>query len=178
MKKLLLIFIISLLFLSCLTPKSEPVPNKEIIEEIVPEQKEPQIEISPPNDGNFVATKEEYEETFEQVEDLIVRLNTIISSGDYNMWMKYLSDEYIATHEDKEYLDKLSDNIVLKDYGIKLKSLRDYFNYIVRPARSNVKIDELQFVDEDNLKVFTYKNNDKFLVYMLTKGESSWIISD
>ena len=76
------------------------------------------------------------------------------------------------------FLENLSDNPVLKDYGIRLKQLRDYFNYVVVPSRSNVVIDEIQFITEDKIKAFTFTNNEKFVVYLLIRHEDGWVISD
>lgn len=182
MKKIYIIIILIFILTSCLTPKSEPIPEKEVVEEIIPEpivvDQETIIEEKPVESDIYVATEEEYDKTFEEIEELITKLNKIISSGNYNTWKTYLSEQYILERGNKEYLAKISENPVLKDYGIKIKTLKDYFSYIVAPSRSYVVIDEIQFVTEDIIKALTFKNNSKFVVYMLIKGENGWIISD
>ncbi|MBN2618361.1 MAG: hypothetical protein JXR64_08645 [Spirochaetales bacterium] len=180
MKKIALFLTSVLLLTSCLTPKPdekqievvEVIPEPEpVIEEVIVQEPAPEPEV-------YVATEEEYDRTFEEVELLIQKLNKIISSNDYDNWKSFLSESYIEKYGDQEYLLKQSDNPVLKDYGIKLKTLKDYFRYVVVPSRSNVVVDEIQFITETSIKAFTFKNNNKFLVYLLIKSDSGWIISD
>lgn len=178
MKKITYILIILILFTSCLTPKGKPVAEKEIITavETIPEV-EPIVEkIVDPE--VFVVTVAEYDKTFDEIEIFIADLNKIISSRNFVEWQTHLVKSYIDKYGDKLFLQKLSDNPVLKDYGIKLKKLRDYFNYVVVPSRSNVVIDEIQFITEDKIKAFTFTNNEKFVVYLLIRNEDGWVISD
>ncbi len=178
MKKITYILIILILFTSCLTPKGEAVPEKEIVTVVEPEpEPEPIVEeIVDPE--VFVVTEDQYDKTFEEIEIFIADLNKIISSRDFVEWQTHLSESYIKKYGDKEYLKELSDNPVLKDYGIKLKKLRDYFNYVVVPSRSSVVIDEIQFVADGKIKAFTFTNNEKFVVYLLLQNNDEWIISD
>lgn len=177
MKKLYYLSLIGLLLLiSCLTPKDEeqsvtedptPVENNIVQEEPIEATEEV-----------FEVTEEEYEETFLEVDDFVAVLNNIISKGDFNSWKAYLTDSYVEKYGNNEFLKELSENPVLKDYGVKLKTLRDYFRYVVVPSRSEVKIDEIQFVTEEKIKVYTYTQNTKFVVYQLIRNESGWLITE
>ncbi len=192
MKKLIYVTLFIIIFFnSCLTPKvetveeqiivkePEPEPEEIVVEEVVEQPEEVEIPELPPAEPEvFTVTEEEYVKTFDEIEVLISNLNKIISSRDFVNWKKYLSESYISSYGDKEYLQKLSENPTLKDLGIKLKVLRDYFNYVVVPSRSNVVIDEIQFIDENTIKAFTIKNDTKFVVYILVRDNSEWIISD
>jgi len=182
MKKILYILITILLLTSCLTPKVEtPVVEEKVVEKVEPEvitpKEEPKI-IPEEKPEVFVVTEEEYDKTFDQIEVFISDLNKTISSGDFITWQTLLSESYIDKYGDTKFLQELSDNPVLKDYGIKLKKLRDYFNYVVIPSRSNVVIDEIQFIDENKIKALTFTNNQKFVVYLLIRTDNGWIISD
>lgn len=181
--KILYIFSIVLLFFGCLTPKEEPVVKETPVideEPVEPETvEEPVIEpVEPTDTDEYVATEEEYEETFIQVEDMIAQLNDIISSGNYDSWTPYLSEQYIEKYGNKEYLTDLSNNSVLKEYKIKLKNLKDYFLYVVVPSRSNVKVDEIKFLTEDTIIAYMYKEEKKIVVYQLQRKDISWIITD
>ncbi|OQY40215.1 MAG: hypothetical protein B6229_02215, partial [Spirochaetaceae bacterium 4572_7] len=147
MRKLIFIFIIiNFLLLSCLTTEKDVEVIEEsdpfIIEEPI---KEPPVEIiieeSAPKPEEFVVTKEEYDNTFDQVDELINSLNKIISSGNFMEWKSYLSESYLEKYDNNKFLDDLSKNSILKEYNIKLSSLRDYFKYVVIPSRSSVVID-------------------------------------
>lgn len=174
MKNICILLSVFILLTSCLTPKNDDATKEEVIEEVIQEPKTV-VEEKP---VIYVATEEEYDKTFDEVEQLIARLNRIISTGDFNTWQDYLSESYILKNGDSEYLAKLSDNPVLRDYGIKLKTLKDYFKYVVVLARSNVVIDEIQFISEDKIKALTLIHNEKFVVYFLIKSDEGWIISD
>ncbi|MGL1894249.1 MAG: hypothetical protein OCD02_21645 [Spirochaetaceae bacterium] len=173
-----------LVLTSCLTPTPEPiieeviiVEEPKVIEPVLEPEPEPVIEI-PAEPEVYVATEEEYETTFEQIEALIADLNKIISKKNFNTWQSYLSESYVEKYGSDEFLKKLSENPVLQDYGIKLKQLKDYFTYVVVPSRSYVVVDEIQFETEDKIKVFTYKNDSKFVIYTLIRNESNWLITD
>lgn len=176
MKKLLFITIIStFLLMSCLTPKDEEVVKDQPTEETIVAE---EVTTPDPVDEVYEVTEEEYEETFLQIDDFVAILNNIISKGDFNSWKEYLSESYIEKYGSKEYLKELSENPVLKDYGVKLKTLRDYFRFVVVPSRSEVKIDEIQFVTEEKIRVYTYTQNTKFVVYQLIRNESGWLITE
>lgn len=176
-----LLLLLSILFLySCLTPTPEPVLEETIVVE-VPKEPEPIVEpiIEIPSEPEvYVASEEEYDKTFDQVEELIAELNKIISSNTFDTWQSYLSESYINKYGSDEFLEKLSENPVLQDYGIKLRKLKDYFTYVVVPSRSSVVVDEIQFDSEDKIKVFTFRNDSKFVIYTLIRNENSWLITD
>lgn len=174
----LTIFII-FIFSSCLTPRNEEKnDNQEVTETVTEtpaEDTKTETEIEP---ETYIATEEEYEETFIEVDDFVIELNKIISKGNYNKWKTFLSQSYIDKYGSSEYLNELSENPALKNFNIKLKDLRDYFNNVVVPSRSSVKIDEIQFITEDKIKVYTIANNTRFVVYQLKREGSAWIITE
>lgn len=184
MRKVLFILILTSLF-SCKTVKEEPEVIEQVVEPVIEPIAEPIPEPEPEpiveaveEPEEYVATEEEYDQTFDEVEEFILMLNDIISSNDFNTWKGYLSDSYISEYSDSDFLNQLSNNPILKDYGIKIKNLRDYFRYVVVPSRSNVVISEIQFITENEIKALTYANNRKFVVYSLLKSDNGWIITD
>ena len=187
MKKLLVYLFQIFILTACLTTEDaideiaieEPVvvtekePETVIVAEAVPDPIEESIEPE-----TYVATEEEYDKTFNEVSVLVTELNKIIASGDFITWKDHLSESYIEKYSDPELLKKLTENPFFKSQGIKLRKLRDYFKYAVMPARSNVVVDEIIFLTETEIKVFTLRNNEKYVIYTLVKQENQWIISE
>jgi hypothetical protein len=95
-----------------------------------------------------------YDHTLAEVKQFIDTLNKAIAAKNYNDWKSTLSDEYFELISSPEYLAKASDAPVLKTRKIVLKSPNDYFLYVVIPSRANSKVDEIEFVTENRVKVF------------------------
>lgn len=135
--------------------------ESEVVEEIV----EP-IEVS----------EELYVQTFTEVETTISELNEIISRGDFSAWQYYLTPEYRMTYSDPDVLRQSSQSSVLIRNNIILRSLEDYFNYVVVPSRSNARLDDLVFLDETTVEAIMVINEQRYLLYLLKKSDDRWKI--
>ena len=146
-------------------PAAEPEPEPEPAEE-------PQNDI----DEEFLVSEEVFTETFEDIRLLIDELNSIVRAENYDEWLKYLTEEYIAHFSSPDILKENSEQPLLKKYNIKLESLLDYFKNVVVPSRSNARLDDLVFVDNEHVKAIMVFNNKRTILYLLEKGENGWKI--
>lgn len=122
--------------------------------------------------GTFQISDEEAEKIFFDVKELIEKLNAIIKKKDFTTWKTYLTDEYMNFFSGEEELKKISLSPVLKKQNITIRSLKDYFLYVVVPSRANAKFDNIDFIDDNNIMVYT----DKVVLYQLKNIDGSWKI--
>ncbi len=162
----------------------EPVIESEP-EEAVDQEPEKQPEITEvedtseevsQSDDKFQVSEDVFKQTFFDIELLIQELNSIIESEDYETWQQYLTPGYKEKMSSREVLDKLSDQPMLKKYNIKLKTLKDYFSYVVVPSRSNARLDDLVFVNENNVKAIMVISGQRSILYKLERTGNSWKI--
>ena len=144
--------------------EEEPLVEPDAVEEVQPEGPEPVVEVTEETDepeavqetqeaeGTFSVSEEVFTETFEDIRELISDLNAIIRDENYDRWLKYLTDEYIGHFSSPEVLKENSDQPLLKKYNISLASMRDYFRWVVAPSRSDARLDDLVFIDNEHVK--------------------------
>jgi hypothetical protein len=140
-------------------PESEPI------------EPEPQ-----PATEEFVVTEEVYSKTFDEIEMFIRNLNDIIRNEDYDTWLTYLSEDYKTRTSDPAYLKQQSEQPLLKKSNVHLSSLRDYFTYAVVPSRTQAQLDEIEFIDETQVRAFAMIKNTKALLYLLVRENDNWKI--
>ena len=164
-------------------PKEEQEEEPEEVEEEDPEEKSGSDEVKESQDDSvdeepYVVTEKEYEETFSNIETLIQELNQIIKSKNYDKWLTYLAKDYREYLSDPKTLKEISQEPVLKKYEIALRSLKDYFNYVVVPSRSNARLDDLVFVDKNHVKAIMIISNKRIILYELKKIDGKWKIGN
>jgi len=152
-------------------PEEIPEPPKE-----EPLTEEPVLEENKEEEPIFTVTEELYTKTFLDIELFIDNLNKIILSQDYNTWLSFLTDEYKARYNDPVVLNQISEEPKLKRYNIRLRNLRDYFNYVVVSSRQNVRLDDIVFVDVTHIKALTIIDGVPYLLYLLENINGEWKI--
>mgnify|MGYP006293541477 CR=1 FL=1 len=159
-------------------PAPEPEPAEEPAENAEKTPEEPIPEEKPEDDDadEFEVTEEVYEQTFKDVENLITELNSIISSRSYSEWLTYLTDQYKERYSDPAVLAELSNQPTLKEYDIRLRSLEDYFRYVVVPSRSEVRLDDIIFTDEKHVKAIMEVDDRQVILYRLRLVDGRWKI--
>jgi len=131
-------------------------------------------------------TQESYEEILDDVKDFVENLNLIIKGKNYNKWRSVLSEERLNEISSAEFLADVSKTNSMKRRGIVLKTVYDYFLYVVVPSRANSQVDKIDILDNNRVRAFymyTRKTGEKnetetipLLVYELAKTGDSWII--
>jgi hypothetical protein len=158
--------------------EDEPEPEDPPVEE--PPEEEPEEPVDDPPEeqpsDEFKVTEEIFTETFENIRTIITQLNGIIRDENYTRWLGYLAREYIAHFSSAEILKQNSDQPILRKYGVVLRSLEDYFTYVVVPSRSNARLDDLVFIDNDHLKAIMIISDRRTILYQLTKVDGVWKI--
>jgi hypothetical protein len=108
---------------------------------------------------------------------LIANLNTIIQRQDYDSWRANLTDAYVAQYSDPVLLAQYSEYPVLKRQNVTLKTLKDYFVYLVYPSHQNDRVDDIEFVDENLVKAITVSpKGSRDILYILEKHGDTWKI--
>jgi hypothetical protein len=124
----------------------------------------------------FVVTEEVYQKTFEEIEGVIGELNAIIRARDFARWERRLTVAYRELASSPAYLAEVSESAALKKNGVVLRSLADYFNQVVVPSRSSVKLDKLAFVDTTHVKAITVIQGEPYILYWLVREGETWNI--
>jgi len=177
MHSLLPLMLVPLLFCTCATPPSQEVQIQEpVIPPEEPEEQETTQEQPEEPVEQFVVSEEIYTRTFDEIEQFIRNLNEIIHRQDYDTWLTYLSSEYIEHTSDPAYLKQQSEQPLLKKSNISLYNLRDYFFYVVAPSRVQAQLDEIEFIDENQVKAYAMIKNTKALLYLLVRENDKWKI--
>ena len=178
MKKISVLIALILLcsLFSCTTAKPEPEPQPPVQPEPEPlPAPEPAAEPDPEPE-EFVVTEELYVETFEDIKVMIQKLNKIIASGDFDTWLTYLTDDYIAYYSSAEQLDYFSELYRQRGYSQRINDFQDYFNYVVVLSRRNAVIDEIEFRDSTHITAYTKIKDQLSVLYYLEKQENEWKI--
>jgi hypothetical protein len=128
-------------------------------------------------DSSVEITHEEYRKTFDEVEAVIEELNSIIKAGDYERWHTHLTQRFIAEIMNPHNIDRINEQPILKRNNIVIKTLGDYFMYVVAPSRTSVQLDDLVFTDADRVKAFMFVRENRVLIYQLEKKGGKWKIS-
>ena len=190
---ILFLLLMPVLFLTCQSaPKAvEEIPPAQITEpaeEAPPAIQEPEA-AAPEEPSAYNVTQELYDQTLAEVKAFIEKLNIAINSKNFNGWRAGLSSERLAEVSSAQFLKEQSESPLLKTRNIVLRSANDYFLQVVVPSRANSKVDEIDFVDESNVKAFFLEtrnqrneNNEvvpvtrRLLLYELTKTGNEWKI--
>jgi len=160
-------------------PAPEPEPDVPVQKPAEPSKEQPEQPEEEPLEeptGEFEVTEEVYEQTFNEVRKLIQDLNKIISSRNYSKWLTYLTKQYKERYSDPAVLAELSRQPTLKEYDIRLKSLADYFRYVVVPSRSEVRLDEILFSDKEHVRAIMEVDDRQIILYRLRLVDGSWKI--
>lgn len=177
------VFALSLLAVSC---PSVPVGRADTGPDSTPPadavaQATPWIEDAPPDIAPFdpsAVSAEVKQTTIVDVRTFIDKLNAIIRNKDYESWTSHLTDVYYAHYSDPAVLAEMSNDPALKRYGVVLRTLRDYFSYVVYPSRQNSRVDDIEFLDKTRIKViWVDAKGERLVLYNLEKIGDTWKIA-
>ena len=202
-----LLFLLPVLFMACgtrpgtvkgaqaeepavITPKAV-MPAKEELAAEIPAEAEPaaekQAEEKPAVERVVLVIdtqnsrgleQETYEEVFGEVKAFIENLNRVIQNKNYGKWIEALSEERFKEISSRQFLASVSSSDFMKRRKIEVKTVNDYFIYVVVPSRANSQVDKIEILDNNRVKAF-YENTKKEtteLVYELIKNGNTWKI--
>ncbi len=182
-KRIYTIFYILLLFVavSCTTQVpivSETIKEEQVVAKVVPPiQEETEVVdeeiVELPSQS---LDEEELKEAEIDISALIEELNDLIAAKDFSSWKKYLSTNYIMYYSDPEILKEQSKSPLLVKNKIVLRTLEDYFNYIVVGSRQNVRLDEIKAIDRDRINAYMIISGTPWIIYELIRIDNVWKI--
>lgn len=124
--------------------------------------------------GDVKITKKHYNDTMNEIKIIVDGLNKTTASKDYNKWLTYLSKLYKDTYSNHSILKKTSETLPIK--GLKLNTLKDYFNYVFVPSRQNIKVEDIIFLSPIKVNVIMLNKGRNLLVYKLEKIDGRWLL--
>jgi hypothetical protein len=124
-------------------------------------------------------SREEFEDARVEIELLVEEINRVIRANDYTKWLTYLSDDFIATINSPEFLDRISKTSrQLSIQKIVLKTPRDYFIQVVVAARKNISmdahLDDIEFSSHNRVKAYTVKGNQRLRLFEFVRSNGTW----
>ena len=177
----ILIIISLIVFNSCITQSDLVTEEKKTVKaEQIPEIKEESKEPVSANTEEVTIPETlegtELEKAETDIAELINKLNKLVSSKNYAAWREYLSDGYIEYYSNPDSLAEMSKSPILLKNKIVLRTLQDYFNYIVVGSRQNVKLDDIKVLDRNHIKAYMFINNNPVIIYELVRIDNNWKI--
>lgn len=163
-------------------PAPIEVPVEAEPEPVAVPAPEPEPEVEPEPFDPSTISREVFETTKADLQDLIGSLNAIVRAKDYDAWTAYLAPSYRDALSDPETLARTSESSVLKKQGIVLKSLRDFFFHVVvpsLPSHANARVDDIEFIGPNVVKAFNVTSKGvRIRLYVLEKKDGGWKIVD
>jgi len=170
--------LVMLWVVSCTSPPPHPVQPPVLKPEPTPVVHPAVVDPPPVNPPEFQVSVERKQASLTEIKALVDKLNALIQKKAFSEWKTYLDQDYIRTYSDPAKLrDVTARDPILKNLNIKLKNLEDYFKYEVVPSRADTVVDDISFVDENRVYVWTVVDNEKFLLYLLKLYGKEWKIS-
>lgn len=121
-------------------------------------------------------TKEEKERVRVGANQFVGELNRIIQRRDFTAWEKYLEPKYKERLESKENLAQASQSERLRQRQIVLQNLFDYFINVVVPSRSDLRVDDIDFISQNRVKAYMIESERRVRIYELERFGDSWRI--
>jgi hypothetical protein len=147
-------FLLSLSAISCGT---SPEADTEPVQRPGPAEPVPAADNPPARDfdpGNV--SRDIYDITKAEVEQLVEKLNVIIAERDYDAWVSYLDDGYFGKISSPAFLQEISDSDFMKMQKKVIRTPREYFLNVVVPSRSNNRVDDIAFITENRVRVIQF----------------------
>lgn len=186
MKKILLLTTLAISLLACKsapqTTENPPAPKEPAAASV---QEEPKVQVQeepaepepqPEKTDNFTVSEEKYNQTFDEIEELIKELTQLIRKKNFNGWKNFLSEKYIEKVGSADYLKEISNSPSLKN-AVELKTLRDYFQWVVVPSRASAKLDKIVFKDDTHVTAYMYIDKNPTILFQFEYINDHWTVS-
>jgi hypothetical protein len=155
MKRLIpLMLLLSLLAVSCGTG---PETDREPVQRPGPAEPAPAAAVPPaPGFDPDNVSRDIYDVTKAEVEQLVGKLNVIIAARDYDAWVSYLEDGYLGKISSPAFLQEISNSELMKMQKKVIRTPKEYFLNVVVPSRSNNRVDDIAFITENRVRVIQF----------------------
>ena len=176
--------------LSCGSTNVAPAPLVEEAPaepEVAPEPETPVAEPEPEpvvddeysrSVGDVAVDRDTFIDDKEQVLKIIAELDTVMRSKDYNSWLTYVDKESINYWMLRKNLQKAEKRLPVK--GIKLRELKDYFNYVFLPARAGRTVSEIRYISDTYIKAVQVQGEGESeqvtVYYYFNKIDGRWMV--
>jgi hypothetical protein len=180
----LFIILMIIMTISCQSGPKPKVEQAAPQPQVTPEPQVTRPAVSPPPAQTFdprTVSQAQYTSTMEEVRLFIEELNMIIRNRNYNAWRAALSQEYFEEISSPENLRQISEQPAMRTQRIVLRTPQDYFTNVVVPSRADSRVDDIEFIGQNRVKVFTVNTTrtgeeQKLRLYDLEKINNSWRI--
>ncbi|OHD18264.1 MAG: hypothetical protein A2Y34_05855 [Spirochaetes bacterium GWC1_27_15] len=111
------------------------------------------------------------------MKNLFTAIEEKIAMGDFDGWYSSISKGYKFYINDPVILKKMSeDSDFLSNRNVKLKTPKDYFEYVVIQARQgkSLKFFDYKYIDKFNVKVICILDDSLKFVYNFIYEDGSW----
>lgn len=172
MKKIIsivLIFLITVLFLSCNSTKitnsndkNTSIENNSDDEEFSRSTQEVEV------------TKEVFSADKSAILKIISELSIIMTNYDYNSWIGYIDSDSIEYWSNQKNLILASKRLPYKNQ--RLYTLNDYFKMVFVPSRQGRKVDEIRYISLDSVKAVQMHDNQDIVYYNFIKKDNKWMV--
>lgn len=124
--------------------------------------------------NNVDVTQKTFEDDKAAIMATIDELSTIMASGRYEAWLKYIDDESIRYWSNPKNLQRASKMLPVK--GLRMNTLRDYFTYIFVPSRKGRKVDEIRYDSKTDVKAVQVSKDTDIIYYYFNKIGNKWLV--
>ena len=136
-------------------------------------------------------SQEKFDTTKADVQALIGDLNRIIKAKNFNSWRGFLSASFFEVISSKDFLDEKTEELYKRDQVVAsnlgrdpkrvqkkiLKTPKDYFDNVVVPSRQNDRVDDIEFVTENQVIAYTVDTRgNRLILYDLAMIDDKWKI--
>jgi len=136
-------------------------------------------------------TQERYDNTMAELRSLIGNLNAIMRARNFNAWIGHLAESYYAELSSRSFLEARTEELFRRDQMIavgrgidpnrvkrrELSTVRDYFEHVVVPSRSNDRLDEIVFTTNNRVVAYTIDPRGmRLILYELVLVDGAWKI--
>ena len=186
-KGFIFIMVAATFFASCTSPKNTTTApstqNETVIETVAveqPEEKQPvdsvksEYERSIKQMEGTVVTLDEFQRTKKDILQVIAELNKIIKNKDYESWLGYLSPDTKEYWSDPVNLANVATRLPVN--GIKIRNLKDYFNYVFIPARQNSRVEEIRYLSKNTVKAVQPMEKEDLIFYTFENNGENWLL--
>ena len=130
------------------------------------------------NNGTTIEMDPAQQEEIEDIYQVIMELNWVIASRNYNRWLDRLTESYKDKFTSPDTLKMISEFPKLAFRSISLRTLKDYFHLVVVPSHSSTFFSHIEMLEDNRVVVYTSFKGQRAKLYQLVKVENSWKIAE